>query len=145
MSQNRIVGNRFEEGRVGQRMALRITAEHGREVETEAVDVVFGRPVAEAIEDKIADHRMVAIQGVSAATEIQVGAVRGEEVIGFIVQSAERNDWPGGVSFRRVVEDDVENHLDPGRVKRLDQFLELVDLLTVPAAGGKTGLGSAER
>ena len=145
MSQNRIVGNRFEEGRVGQRMALRITAEHGREVETEAVDVVFGRPVAEAIEDKIADHRMVAIQGVSAATEIQVGAVRCEKVIGFVVQSAERNDWPGGVSFRRVVEDDVENHLDPGRVKRLDQFLELVDLLTVPAAGGKTGLGSAER
>ena len=58
-------------------MALRVAAEHGSEVEAEAVDVVFGSPVAETIEDEVADDGVVAVEGVAAAAEVEVVAVGG--------------------------------------------------------------------
>ena len=56
-------------------MTLRITTEHRGKVKAKAVDVIFGCPVAEAIEDKVANHRMIAIKGIAATAEVEVGAV----------------------------------------------------------------------
>ena len=144
VGQNRVVGDGLEERRIGQGIALRVAAEDRRKVEAESVDVVFGRPIAQAIEDEIAHHGVVAIEGVAAAAEVEVIAVGGEEVVCFVVEPAERNNRPGRIAFGRVVEDHVEDDLDAGGVEGLDQILELVDLLSVRAARGEAGLRSAE-
>ena len=42
-------------------------------------------------------------------------------------QPAEADRRAVGAAFRRVVEDDVEDHLDAGAVQRLDHVAELVE------------------
>ena len=144
VGQHGIVGDGFEERGVGKRMSLRVTAEHGGEVETKSVDVVFGGPVAQAIEDEVADHGVVAVEGVAATAEVEVIAVGCEEVVGLVVEAAEGNDGAGRVALGGVVEDNIEDDLDTGGVERFDQIFEFVDLLAVLTAGGEAGFGGAE-
>ena len=52
-----------------------------------------------------------------------------QPVEGLVVDAAERERRAEVVPLGGVVVDDVEDHLDPGAVQRLDHRLELVDLL----------------
>ena len=88
---------------------------------------------------------MVAIERVAAAGVIEITAVGAEHVIKLVVQSAERIGPAAIVAFAGVVEDDVEDHFDPGRVKRLDHVPELADLAMFGDGCGKSGFGCGER
>ena len=144
VGQDRVMRDGFEQRRIRQGMTLRIAAENRCQIEAEAVDVVFGRPVTKAVEDEIPDHGLVAIERVAATAEVQVIAVGGEQIVGFVVESAERNDRSGRITFRGVVEDDIENDLDARSVEALDQIFEFVDLLPLIAACGEARFRCAE-
>ena len=56
-------------------VAAAVAAEDAGQVEAEAVDVHVADPVAQAGHDQVADDRMVAIDRVAAAGEVQIPAL----------------------------------------------------------------------
>ena len=58
VAEDRILGDALQQGRVGQHAAVAIAAEHRGEIEAEAVDVHLHHPVAQRVEDEVADDRM---------------------------------------------------------------------------------------
>ena len=85
-------------------------------------------PVPQAVEHQLPHDRVVAVERVAAAAEVVVVAFRREHVVRRVVEPAERDRRAAFVAFGRVVEHDVEHHLDAVLVQLLDQRLELVDL-----------------
>src|ERR1019366_10790517 len=95
--------------------AIHAAAENGREIEADAVHMHFQHPVAQAIDDEIAHHRVVAIYRIAATAEVHIFAGLGvEDVVGRIIDAAERPRRAVLVAFGRVVEHHVENDLDAG-------------------------------
>ncbi len=89
MPENGILGNRFEKRRVLQKLAGLPAGQNRGQVEAKSVDVHLGHPVAQAVEDEVAHHRMVTVEGVPDAGEVRVmGAVLFEEVVDRVVDSA---------------------------------------------------------
>ena len=134
IGQHRIVGHALQQRRVLQHAAVLPASENGRQVEAEAVHVHFRHPVAQAIDDEVAHHRVVAVHGVAASRIVQVLAGLGiEDVVGRVVDAAKRPCRPVLVALRGVVEHHVEDHFDAGLVHRLDQLLEFAHLLALVA------------
>ena len=124
--------------------AVLVAPQDGGQVEAEAADVVGGDPVAQAADNHLVDNRVVAVQGVSAAAEIVIVSLGGEEVVNIVVEALEGEEGPVLVALRRVVEDHVQVDLDPVFVAVLDEPLELVALPVVLQAGGVAGIGGEE-
>ena len=93
---------------------------------------------------QLAHDRVVAVDRVAAAGEVEVAPVRAEHVIELVVEAAEGIGPAAVVAFAGVVEDDVEDDLDAGRVEGPDHLAELVDLAVLGAGGGVGGLGGGE-
>jgi hypothetical protein len=106
--------------------------------------VVLAGPGAQAAEDHVADDRVVAVEGVPGAGEVVVVPLRREDVVHPVVQAAEGDRRPVLVALGGVVEDNVEDHLDPGPVHLLDEVLELLHLHAEAAGGRVAGLGGKE-
>jgi hypothetical protein len=68
-----------EDGGTLQRTAGLVARQHGREVEPEAVDVHVGDPVAQAVEDEAAHHRVVRVQRVAGPRVVRVSGAIGVE------------------------------------------------------------------
>ena len=84
------------------------------------------------------------VERVAAAGEVHVVARVGREpVVAGVVDPPERERRAELVPLGRVVVDDVQDHLDPGRVQRPDHHLELADgglrarVGRVPRVGGE--------
>ena len=101
-------------------------------VEPEAVDVHLGDPVAKRIHHQAQADGAVGVQGVAGTGRVEVVArvVGDQAVVPRVVETPEGERWAEMTALGRVVEDDVEDHLEPGRVKRLDHRLELGHLAT---------------
>jgi hypothetical protein len=74
----------------------------------------------------------------------QIAAVGAEHVIERIVQTAERVGPAALVAFAGVVENDVEDDLNSGRVKRPDHVAQFVELTVVLGCGRIGGFGRGE-
>ena len=110
-------------------------AERGGEVEAKAVDVHLLHPVAQRVQDQSQGLGAVRVDGVPGPRVVDVAAaVLGQAVVGAVVEPAEAQRRPLFVSLGGVVEDHVEDHLEPGGVQRFDHRLELVDLVAAIAA-----------
>ena len=97
-------------------------------VEAEAVDVHLLDPVVQAVEDELLHDRVVAVDRVPAAGVVHVVlrlVVGCEQVVGVVVEPLEDDRRAHVVALGGVVEDDVEDHLDPGLVQGLDHVAEL--------------------
>ncbi len=116
--------------------SCRLARQRGGEVEAEPVDVHLGHPVPEGVHQELEDVGVPHVQGVAGARVVDVVArVLGiEAVVGGIVDALERQRGAEVVPLRRVVVDDVEQHLDTRGVERLHQLLELLHLLAERAA-----------
>ena len=145
VAQYGVEGQLLEDGRVGQRRAVLGAVEDRRQVEPEAVNVVLGRPVAQAVEHEVAHHRMVAVHRVAGAAEVVVIPLGGEHVIGLVIESAERYGRPAFVALGRVVEHHVEYYLDIRLVQLLNERLELIGLHSEGPGRGIAGLRGEER
>ena len=85
---------------------------------------------------------MRGVERVTGAGEVDVAPpVAVEPVVGGVVDPAEGKGRPAVIAFGGVVVDDVEDHLDPGAMKRLDHPLELAHLLALVARRGIAGVG----
>ena len=77
-------------------------------------------PVAKAVHDHAADNRMIGVERVPRAAVVGIaGAVRLQNVVGAVVDSAEAQRGAAMVAFRRVIEHHVENDFDPARCSAL--------------------------
>ena len=93
--------------------------EHRRQVEAKAVDMHIRGPVAQAVHHQPQQLWATDIQRVAATCQVFVLAwiLCLQTVIAGIVESAKAQRRSGRVRFRCVVEDNVEQHLDSGRVQ----------------------------
>ena len=94
--------------------------------------------VAERVHDQPQHRRMHRVERVARARVVHVVArVAGDgAVVGEVVDPLEREHRPEVVALGGVVVDDVEDHLDPRAVERLDHPLELLHLLAAAAGRG---------
>ena len=129
VGQHRVFGDQLDHRRIGHQLALPVAAQDRGQIEAEAVDVVVVHPVPQAMEDHLADDRVIAVHRVAAAGVVLVGAVVVEHVVDAVLQALEAERRAVLVAFGRVIEHDVENHFDAGGVQLADHLLELADLV----------------
>ena len=125
-------------------MAVLVASEDGSQVEAEAVDVVVGHPVAQALHNHVTHIGVVAVQGIAAATEIIVIALRGQHIIGLVVDAAIGDVGALLVALSGVVEHHVEHHFNAVLMQLFHHVLQLVHLHGEPARRGVCGLGGKE-
>ncbi len=136
LGDHRILLHQVEERRQPVHL-VELPGQGGREIEAEAVDMHLGDPVPQRVHDQLKDVRGPHEQGVPGARGVHVvAAVVGEAVVGEVVQAPEGQRRAQMAALGGVVVDDVQDHLDPGLVQRLDRRLELQDLLAAVAPGG---------
>ena len=108
-----ILGDAFQQRRIGQDVPVAIPPEYGGEVETEAVDMHLHDPVAQRIENQITHDRVRRIDRVSCAREVTIEAfVVVQPVVDRVVDSAKRDRGSEFIAFDRVVEHHIQDHLD---------------------------------
>ena len=146
VTQHRVLADALQDRRVGAEGAGPVASEHGGQVEPEAVDVHLHGPVVEAVDDQLAHHGMVAVEGVVAAGEVQVAAriVGVEQVVDAVVQSPVGEGGSVRAPLGRVVEHHVQDHLDAGGVQGLDHLLELAHLAARLRSRGVAALGGEQ-
>ena len=91
--------------------------------------MVVGDPVAEAVQNDRLHHGMIAVERVAAAAEVVVVSVRRQHVVDVVVETLEGDHGSVLVAFCRVIENDIEEALDPVPVQFADQFLQLIAVL----------------
>ena len=146
LADDRVLLHELEER--GQPVDVVELAGQGRgEVEAEAVDVHLGDPVAQRVHEQLQRVRMPDVEAVAGAGVVHVVAlvVLDDPVVRRVVDALEAERRTEVVPLRRVVVDDVEDHLDPRAVHRLDHRLELLHLLAELAGGGVVGVRCEER
>ena len=139
-----VFGDQLDHRRIGHQLALPVAAENRRQIEAEAVDVIVVHPMPQAMEDHLADDRVVAVDGIAAAGVVLVAAVVVQHVKDFVFESLETERRALLVAFGRVVEDDVENHLDAVGMQFADHLLELPHLVARRGAFHVAAVGREE-
>jgi hypothetical protein len=71
---------------------------------------------------------MIRVESISGAGEIAVTRTVGlEDVVGGVIEPAEALRRALLATFRRVIEDHIENDFDPGTMERFNHVPKLVD------------------
>src|SRR5579885_3099152 len=113
--------------RIGYRRSGLVAGQNGCEIESESVDVHVNDPMAQSLQNYPAHHWMIGVQRVPGAGIVCVAGVIGrEQIIRAVLKAAKTEGGTQMVAFRRVVVDDIENHLDAGAMKRFDHVAELI-------------------
>ena len=143
LREHRVLVNDFEEG-VQLVHALVVARQGGGEIESKTVHMHVVHPIAQTVHHELERARMKQIEGVPGAGEIHVmpGILRRQPVVGRIIDAAETERRPEMISFRGVIVNDVENHLDAGRVQIAHHAFELGDLFAHHAAAGVFASGA---
>ena len=134
LREHRVLVDRVEERREAVDL-VELARERRGEIEAEAVDMAVDHEVAQRVHDQPQHRRVHRVERVARAREVHVEArvVGHQPVVARVVDALEREHRAEMVAFGGVVVDDVEDHLDPGAVQRLDHPLELAHLLAVRA------------
>jgi hypothetical protein len=108
------------------------------EVESEAVDVHLGDPVAQRIHDQLQRLRRADVERVPGARVVHVVllVVLDQPVVRGVVDALERQRGPEVVALGGVVVDDVEDDLDARLVQGAHHALELLHVLTGRGVAG---------
>ncbi len=120
---------------------VKLAGEGGGEIETEAVDVHLGDPVAERVHEQLKHLRIADVEGVAGAGVVHVvpGIVLDEAVVGGVADAFEAEGGAALIALAGVVVNDVEDDLDAGGMEVLDHLLELGDLTAAVAHGAVAG------
>ncbi len=124
---HRVLLDEVEEG--GQPVdVVELAGQRRGEVEAEAVDVHLGHPVPQRVHDQLQRVGLADVQRVPGAGVVHVvlRLVLDEAVVGLVVDAAHGQRRALVVALGGVVVDDVEDHLDAGRVQVADHRLELL-------------------
>jgi hypothetical protein len=126
--EHRVVGDGVEQRCV--RVEAAVTASEGRgEVVAEAVDAGPLRPVPQRVEHQLRDRGAVEGERVPGAGVVHVacGITVDEPIVGRVVEAAQRERGTEGIALAAVVEDHVQQDLDPRLVQRRHALAELAD------------------
>ena len=137
LGDDRVLLDEFEEG--GQPVdVVELAGQGGRQVETEAVDVHLGHPVAQRVHQQLQRVRVPDVQRVPGAGVVHVVplVVLDQPVVGAVVDAPEGQRRAQVVALGGVVVDHVEDDLDAGGVQRLHHRLEFLHLLAALAERG---------
>ena len=104
-----------------------ITAQNGRQIEPEAIDVHLAGPVAQRVGDHLQDARVAQVEGVAGARIVDVEAlvIGHQPVIRGVVDAAHGQGRALFIALGGVVVNHVQNHFQPGFMQVRDHFLEL--------------------
>ncbi len=114
----------------------------GGEVEAEAVDVHFLRPIAQGVADEADGLQVAQIERVAGTGIVDVVAlVLGQAIVAGIVDTLERQRRTELIAFGGVVVDHVHEDLEAFRVHGLDHVAEFVAVATrqIAALGREEG------
>ena len=106
--------------------------------------MIVGHPVAQTFNNHITHVGVIAVQRVTASAEVEVTAIQGQHVVGLVVDTSVGDIRPVFVTFCRMVEHHVENHLNAVGMQLFDQVLQLVHLHGEPTRRSVCSLGSEE-
>ena len=126
LGQNRVVSKGFQKRRALHRLSVLIARENRGLIKSEAVHMIIDHPVAQAVQDMLANNDVVAVHGIAAAGVVHVAALFVQVIIGAVIDAFITEDRTVIAHLRRVVEDDVQNYLNPVLVQLLDHVLHLV-------------------
>jgi len=140
--QDRVFGDALDQRRLVVQIAFAVASENRRQIKAEAVDVHGCDPIAQTIYDEVLHDGMIAVHGIAAAGEVQVVACLVQDVIDAVVQPAKTEGRPAPVPLRRVIEDDVQDHLETRAVQRAHHLPEFVDVLAIDGAARIAARGS---
>ena len=98
-------------------------------VEAETINMHDFHPIAQGIDDHLHDPRMIEIQRIAGASEVEIAAlVCGQAVVGRVVDAAKRKRWTELIGFRGMIEDHVQNDFDARIMERPHHALKLGDV-----------------
>ncbi len=141
--QDRVLAARVEEA-AALVEAVILTRQDRGQVETEAIHVHLGDPVAQAVGDHLQNPRVADIDRVAGSGIVDVAAavIRQQAVVAEVVDAAERERGATVVAFRSVIVNDVQDHLEPGVMEARHHLLEFGkrEVRTV----GEAGVGREE-
>ena len=106
--------------------------------------MVVGHPVAQTLHNHVTHIGVVAVQGITAAAEIIVIAIRCQHVIGLVVDAAIGDVGALLVALGGVVEHYVEHHFNAVLVQLFHHVLQFIHLHGEPASRSIGGLGGKE-
>ena len=67
---------------------------------------------------------MVAVHGVAAAAEVIIISFRRQQIVYIIVKALKRDKRSVLISFSRMIKHNIQNHLNPILMQRLDQLFQ---------------------
>ena len=117
-----------------------IPSQNTCQIKPESIHMVFNGPVTQAFQDQLLHHRMIAVQRIAAAAEIIIPASRRQHIINPVIKTFKRKDRPFFISFRRMVEHYIQDHLDPAGIQFPDQGFQLISLPVKLFFRGITGV-----
>ena len=126
-----VLSEHREEGRHAAKLAAGPAAhQRRRQVEPEAVDVKRQSPIPQAVRDELQRGGVARGDGVTGSGGVQIStpSLIFRQIAVPVRQALERQNHPVVTGLSCVVEDDVDDHLKPRRVKGLDHLAELIDL-----------------
>ena len=122
--QDGVTGQLLQHGRVLQGRTVLIPSQDRGQIKAEAVHMVGGRPVAQAFQDQLLDHGMGAVDRIAAAAEIIIAAIGGQHIIDIVVKALQRETGAMRITFRGVVENNIQKAFDAVIVQLPDQLLQ---------------------
>lgn len=126
--QDRILRDLLKKRRVIENLTVIPPSEDRGKVKPEPVDVRFHHPIAQTIDDIVADDGMVTVERVAAAREVAKPARAVQQVVDRVIQTAEVEGAAAITALGGVVEHDIENDFDTNPMQLADHGLEVVDL-----------------
>ena len=139
MGQDRVLLDRGQERSVSVEPGF-AAAKRGRQVEPKSVHAAVQRPGAQRVHPQAQRYGTVHSQDIAAAGIVDIERpVTGQPVVSGVVQAAQRQGRAELVALAGVVQHDVQDDTQAGRVQRVDGGAHLC-----PAAGGEPGIGGQE-
>ncbi len=140
VAQHRVFGDHLDHRRIGQEISGGVAAQDRGEVKAKAVNVHLHDPEAQGVQDQFPHYWMVAVHGIAAAGKVQVpvgGMVK--QIVDTVVNTAETAGCAIIASLAGVVEDHVEDDLNPRLMQGEHHGLEFIDV-----SGGIGGIAGLE-
>ena len=123
-----------------------ISAQDRSKVEAKTIHMHVHDPVTKHIPDELPHDGMICIKRIANARKVLVvsAPVLFQHIEDRVLNTAQRNRGPEFISLGCVIQHNVQNHFDPGAMKRFDHLSELLDLLTVRSCNAVGQLRSEE-
>ena len=108
VGKNRVFGNHFHHGWIGQHLATGIPAKDGGQVKAEAIHMHFNDPPVESVDNEATNNGVIAVAGVAAARKVEIGPGPGiKQIVNGIVYSPEASRRPVNAPFGSMVVDNI--------------------------------------